>query len=699
MSDENGPFENLVRTISEKAGTVLENTIRELALVSGTKAAITEDLEAIEAKAASDDVCRLARNVAATFRTMSERQEKKTMERLGLLDEGMTLAINTVRDLQRITADKSVLEFEIKLLERFIITSEVVRDWKEHVKRILVEINDVVKTYFLFSLFLLEDDTYDLEVFWRDSPAEGSRARFEAAIQREIRRMPGFENIQELQIIHNVARPENYLPDLGESSLALPSKTVFLDAPKIGGIVGVGVHFDTADNPIKALVIESVLTTLLNVVGSIKAIYKYTKELDYYATRDPLTNLFNQRVFWDLLDYEVVRADRHGYSFSVLMVDLDNFKVVNDTYGHALGDRFLREFAEVLRFSARREDIVARYGGDEFALILPEVSMEQTHLIAARLLENLADFSLSLDPERKIQATASIGAAVFPNHATGAKDLFLVADNMLYRAKSLGRNRLSIPSPEDVVEVFRQSGKKHAQLRRALEGQLLEPFFQPIADAFSGRVVACEVLMRLTFPGEIMEAGEFIGLAESTGLISKLDYIVMDKAFAKVMAARFRGNLFINLSPKALIIAEFIPTVRRLVGTHGVDPTRVVFEITERETVRNVTLLEKFVQDLKCEGFKFAIDDFGSGFSSFSYLKRFPVDYLKIDGDFIKGMVEPNGRLDRSIVASISTLAAGLGIKTVAEAVENEAIMAAVRQTGLNLVQGYHIGRPAPNLL
>ena len=413
------------------------------------------------------------------------------------------------------------------------------------------------------------------------------------------------------------------------------------------------------------------------MVGSIKAIYKYTRDLEYYATRDPLTNLYNQRLFWELLGYEIGRAQRHNQKFSLLVIDLDNFKNINDSHGHILGDRFLTGIADVIHSALRDGDILARYGGDEFVVVLPDADEEQVYGVATRILESAGEFYVAAHDGTKIKATVSIGFAVYPVHAMNAKDLFLFADNMMYKAKSEGKNTIVVPTEEDVVEVFRATGEKTIMVMNAIEEKTVIPFFQPIINMENGRVEGHEVLSRIRTDKGILAADEFIEVAERLGVLSKLDYIVMEKVFRKVKEEGYGGYLFINLSPKSLILREFIPGVLQLAGKYEIDHSTIVFEITERDTVKNISLLEKFVHDLKFEGFKFAIDDFGSGFSSFHYIKRFPIDFVKIEGEFIRNMIRD--KKDLALVKTMSILAGEFGIQTIAECVEDEKTLATIR--------------------
>ncbi|GAB4538984.1 MAG: diguanylate cyclase [Thermodesulfovibrionia bacterium] len=605
---------------------------------------------------------------------------------------------NTIDTLRNIAVDKDILEFEIKVLEKLIITTEVVKDWKEHIKNILIEINKLMEVYCLFSLFVVNKESYDLEIFWRNTPHDETKELFERKIKQLISVHPYFKNINSLSIIHNVTLPLTFLPRLKEELVEVQTKSLILESPGIGGIIGIGVNADMSGDSTRSLVIESILTTLLNVVGSVKAIYKYTKDLEYYATRDPLTDLYNQRVFWELVDKETQRGKRYKSKFAVIMVDIDNFKVINDIYGHIFGDRFLQGIADITRDTFRKEDIICRYESDELGIIAIDSDYEQAFLVAKRLGNAIKEFFIKAPDGVNVRTTVSIGIAVFPDHAESTRELLMIAENMLNKAKGSGKDKVFIPTMEDIKAIQKDLGEKNILITNAMEEKRIIPYFQPVMNVRTKKIDGYESLMRIKLKDRIITASEFIDSASDIGVVSRMEYLLMERIFERVANTRYNGLLFINISPKALVFSEYIPTVRSLVKNYNVNPENIIFEITERDTVRNLTLLEKFVHELKSEGFKFAIDDFGSGFSSFQYVKLFPIDFVKIEGEFIRGMLV-EGVVDRAIAEGITTFCRGVGIKTVAEFVENEETLKAIEEMGIEYAQGYLIGKPTPELI
>ncbi len=600
--------------------------------------------------------------------------------------------------LKGIAVDKELLEFEVKLLDKFIITSDVVKDWREYISDLLIEINKIMETYTLITIFRVGDDQFEVDIFWLGLPKKEQKEVFERYINRMVKESPYFDGMTDFTIKHIVADKNKCLSHLKEEVIEYRSKSLFLDSPKIGGIVGIGLQSIFSTDPVRYIVIDSILTTMANLVGSVKAIHKYTQDLEYYAARDPLTDLFNQRVFNDMMAYEIKRAERHKYSFALMVIDCDNFKPINDNFGHAFGDKFLQTVADILNEEKRDEDIAARYGGDEFTLILPECDENGAMTVANRISKRIEREKLIAPDGTKVGITISIGICVYPQHTMSQKDMFVIADSMMYQAKEEGKNSIKLPGQEDVSEILKKNQEKSALLIKAIENDQIVPYFQPIKPSSKDNdIVIHELLMRINQDGRIVSAFEFIEIAEARGLINTMDLMVIEKAFKQIKETGYKGVLFINLSPKSLIMGDFINKINLFADKYNIKRENVVFEITERETVKNFSLLEKFVHNLKSEGFKFAIDDFGAGFSSFHYIKKFPIDYVKIDGEFIINI--DKDEKDRAFVNSIITLAKELKVQTIAEFVESEEAVQILTNLEIDYCQGYHIGKPSEKFI
>jgi diguanylate cyclase (GGDEF)-like protein len=594
--------------------------------------------------------------------------------------------------LKDVAVDKDLLEFEVQLLDKFLITSDVVRDWRDYIGELLVDINRVMPTYTLMTIFRVDDDQFEVDIFWHGIPDKNVKEHFEEYVQEAIAGNEHFLEFSDYVIRHNTANHNCCINIKDYDDFAHRTKSLFLDTPKIGGIVGLSVQSDVVTDPVRHIVIDSILTTMANLVGSVKAINKYTHDLEYYAAHDPLTGLFNQRIFNDLLEYEIKRSEHHKDSFSLLVIDCDNFKPINDRYGHAFGDIFLQEFARLLAEVKRPEDIFSRYGGDEFTLILPEADVKGALAIAHKIIHATEDFKLMATDGSYVGVTVSVGIATYPEHAKTHKELFLIADDMMYKAKEEGKNGVRIPSSDDILSVIKEQKAKSALLVDAVSNNRIVPYFQPIQTMSTGKNEIHELLMRIEIDGRVIPAYEFIDIAESMSIINRMDLIVIENAFKKIKEENYEGVLFINLSPKSLVVGNYTESITKLIHQYEIPKEQLVFEITERETVKNFAILEKFVLNLKMAGYKFAIDDFGSGFSSFHYIKKFPIDYVKIDGEFIININKD--KKDKAFVNSIVTLAKELGIQTIAEYVEDEEIVTTLREMGVDYLQGFHIGRP-----
>ena len=421
------------------------------------------------------------------------------------------------------------------------------------------------------------------------------------------------------------------------------------------------------------------------------------RRLEYFVDHDFLTGLFNRRHFEQELTKETERMARYGAPGAVLVIDLDNFKDVNDTFGHKAGDDVLKGVAGLLRQRLRQTDIVARIGGDEFAVLLPETDADHAQSVADEVVRALGR-QMAVLADHSIRVTASIGVTMFDGLTD--TEVLAYADLAMYEAKETGRNRCAVYRPATHGKGRGATRLVEAErMRHALEEDRLILYCQPIFDLGENRISQYELLLRL--PGdeneEPLPPSAFLYGAERFGLIQAIDGWVVRRAIA-LIAEHARAGLElvlnVNLSGKSIGDRKLAALIEEALAESGIDPARLIFELTETAAIANVEDAKVFASRLRGKGCQFALDDFGAGFGSFYYLKTFPFDYLKIDGDFIRSL--PTSPMDRLVVEAIVSIARGMGRKTVAEFVGDEETACLLRNIGVDYAQGYHIGKPRP---
>jgi len=412
-------------------------------------------------------------------------------------------------------------------------------------------------------------------------------------------------------------------------------------------------------------------------------------QLLHLADHDALTGLHNRRRFDEELGRAVANALRYHESAALLLVDIDDFKYVNDSFGHAAGDELLRSIAALLEHRIRVTDILARVGGDEFALLLPRAGADEARRVAADLVQIAREHDLSLDGS-PVRATVSVGAVVFDATSGTAESALVAADRAMYEAKAQGRDRYVL-YPDVDTNAGRAQLPWEQRIRRALDNGGFELQCQPIQSVDGGGVAHYELLLRLReADGTLTCPAAFLGVAERLGLIHAIDRWVVGQAVGLV-AAHPGLTFAVNVSAASMDDPELLALVRRELGRSGADPSRLVFEITETATIARMDDARRFADAVTALGCKLAIDDFGTGFGSFYYLKHLPVSYLKIDGDFV---ANPRGRADELVIEAIVGMARGLGKRTIAEFVGDDDTLTMLSTLGVDFAQGYHVGRP-----
>jgi diguanylate cyclase (GGDEF)-like protein/PAS domain S-box-containing protein len=424
------------------------------------------------------------------------------------------------------------------------------------------------------------------------------------------------------------------------------------------------------------------------------------RKLSYQASHDSLTGLINRREFEERLSRALGDLERVGAPPQVLLyMDLDQFKVVNDTCGHTAGDLLLRQLGELLQSRVRDSDVLARLGGDEFAVLLSNCDLAKAVTVGEALREAIASFRF-VWRDRSLQVGVSIGAVELGTETSEVSDLLSRADVACYVAKDLGRNRIHVYQEGDAAELHREM-QWIARINKALEEQRFELFFQPIV-AISDAVDPTprfELLLRMREEsGEFVPPNAFIPAAERYNIMPSLDRWVIEQVLENHVcgeaSAASRYILTVNLSGTTLNDARFLDFILDTVGSKELPPGVLCFEITETAAIENLFHVTRFMNALRSHGCTFALDDFGSGLSSLTYLKNLPVDYLKIDGHFIRNVARDSA--DRSVVEAIARMATALDIVTIAERVESHAVMHALSLLGVGYAQGYHIARPRP---
>ncbi len=422
----------------------------------------------------------------------------------------------------------------------------------------------------------------------------------------------------------------------------------------------------------------------------------YERELAYQAEHDSLTGLYNRHYFQRELERETARARRGHTRFALLYLDLDQFKYVNDTQGHAAGDRLLIECAELLRQHLREGDLLARFGGDEFTLLLFDVDEHGATRVGEYIRQLFENYRF-IDAGRSFNITASIGISLVGDDSVDADEALARADLACNIAKSRGRNRLHLFDPAD----RRKAGMAEdmgwaARVRDAFEQDRFKLAFQPIIAIDSGEIHDYEVLLRMALDdGDVILPGGFMPAAERFGLIHQVDRWTVRQAMHTLADLRRDDDSIrfaINLSGRAFEDDGLLPLIHGILVETGLEPSALTFEITESAAISNLTAASTFIYRLKDMGCQFALDDFGTGFSSFAYLKHLPVDKLKIDGSFVRGMAE--ARVDQAMVQSMNEIAHALGKQTIAEFVENAATLKLLRRYGVDFAQGHFLSRP-----
>ncbi len=421
----------------------------------------------------------------------------------------------------------------------------------------------------------------------------------------------------------------------------------------------------------------------------------FESQLQFLADHDPLTGLFNRRRFVEELDLEIKLMRRDGHPSSLLMLDVDGLKRVNDSMGHQAGDALVRQTAELLRDRLRETDSVGRLGGDEFAVLLRGTRVNEASAVAQDLLERFRTRERVASAE-PIRPTISIGLTSLRRNFTGADEAVGAADRAMYEAKGTGGDRVAMYSRRLPRRTEGRSSWAE-QIRDALDEDRIVLYRQPIIHLASREVHRHEVLIRMqSIEGDVLPPDAFLPAAERFDLVQALDRRAAHRAVG-LIAAESDGEplrLEVNVAAKTIDDPAFLDALAEELRETGADPANLILETSEQVAVADLKRARSFAERVRELGCGFALDNFGSGFGSFFYLKHLPVDHIKIDGDLIGGLA--SSRVDREIVSSIVDVARSLHRETVGERVNDERTLELMEELGVDYAQGFHLGTPTP---
>ncbi len=442
------------------------------------------------------------------------------------------------------------------------------------------------------------------------------------------------------------------------------------------------------DSESKVKEVDELSESVNQLLSSIEG---YNQQVNRLSHNDPLTMLYNRRKFEDCIRSEIQYTKSSNEKFSIIFLNIDRFHHINEANGHPFGDIVLKKITMVLVNYIRDIGIVARTGGDEFGIVLPRTRLDEASALADGLCKALSMTEIA-STKGPLWLSGSFGVVSYPDHGRTAEELIIAGDVAVHKAKEAGRNRVAHVHPAEVQRVSESLGRK-AWVRQAIREGRMVLFTQPIIEIPSNRVFGYEVLTRVREGDELRGADTFLEDLEQQGM-EEFDKFVINGALKhKHTSADLKGTkLFINLSAGSIQNESFMLKLPSLLQRHNIASDELVIEITEREVLRHLAGMSSLMHKLKDMGIQFALDDFGSGFDSFLYLRHFPVDYVKIEGSFVKNMAK-NHR-DRQLVKHIHLVAKALGVRTIAEWVEDHEIHKLVSQLGIGIAQGYYYGKP-----
>ncbi|MFV2004832.1 MAG: EAL domain-containing protein [Gammaproteobacteria bacterium] len=421
------------------------------------------------------------------------------------------------------------------------------------------------------------------------------------------------------------------------------------------------------------------------------------RKVQLLAYRDTLTDLPNRLLFADRLEQAVIRSERSHTSMALMLVDIDDFKLVNDSFGHDAGDKLIKAVGHLISKSLRRADTIARLGGDEFAVIVEGIDSPDDAISIADNLTTILEHNVRLD-DQETYTSASIGIAVYPDDGKDARTLLKNADTAMFRAKENGRHCFQFYKPEMSVTAMERLDLENS-LKAAFENDEFVIHYQPVIDIHKNEIVSVEALLRWQHPDKgMIQPSDFISAIEECGLIVAIGEWVIYSVCKQIRAWQDAGlkdqKVSINLAPRQFKEQDLVAIFSQAIAENNIEASSLAVEITERTLIDNIGEVESTLKKLRTMGMQVLLDDFGTGYASLAYLKDFPVDVVKIDRAFVTGI--PDSQEDSAIVDAIAGLTRGLKLTLLAEGVENERQLNVLKSVGCQYAQGYYWSRALP---
>ena len=421
------------------------------------------------------------------------------------------------------------------------------------------------------------------------------------------------------------------------------------------------------------------------------------RKVQLLAYQDSLTSLPNRLLFADRLEQAVVRSERSRTSMALMLIDIDDFKLVNDSFGHDAGDKLIKAVGQLISKSLRRADTIARLGGDEFAVIIEGIESAEDAISIADNLTTILEHNVRLD-DQETYTSASIGIAVYPDDGKDARTLLKNADTAMFRAKESGRHCFQFYKPEMSVSAMERLELENS-LKAAFESDEFVIHYQPVIDIHKNEISCVEALLRWQHPEKgMIQPEEFVDVIEDCGLIIALGEWMINSVCKQIRLWQDAGlkeqNVSINLAARQFTEQDLVAVFKQAIAEYDIDASSLAVEITELTLIDNLGEVESTLKKLREMGMKVLLDDFGTGYASLAYLKEFPVDIVKIDRDFVAGI--PDNREDSAIVEAISGLTRGLRLALLAEGVENERQLDMLKGLGCQYGQGYYWSKAIP---